>query len=136
MELLAGLALFIVETLIPIVVEVALGLILEVFPELPEGSSKRARRISKFCFVVVVGALLGWVSTLFLPSLLLKTPALQLLNLFVSPILAGFLVERISMFFLRGEREHLRFGDFWTYFWFTLAFLAMRVEVYYKDLWF
>ena len=134
MEILGAIALLIVETIIPIVVEVFFTIFVEYLNIFPFGSSRRERKFLKFGLVLVAGGFLGWLSALLHPSLLINRPTLQVLTLIVGPLAAGFCVEKMAAKIWKRKRDILRYGNFWNYFWFTLAFLAMRIEFYYRHL--
>lgn len=133
MEILSAIAIVLVETIIPLVVEIIFGLLVEVLPYIPGTNRKSVRRPLQLFVVLLIGGLCGWASSMIMPSLLLQDSTLQILNLLISPILAGFLANKLAEALLSRKRDRVRFGSFWVYFWFTLGFLAMRTGVFHAS---
>lgn len=75
---------------------------------------------------LIVGAGCGWISLLLLPKLLIPLVWLRLINLILSPVVAGSMAA-----FIASQRDKLTSRDqlrvhFFNAFLFTLAFTAVR----------
>ena len=73
---------------------------------------------------VLGGAVAGAVTLVFFPSLVIRSPALQMLNLVLAPLAAGLLVERVRAW--RESRPAFRFPVFAYAALFGLTFALVR----------
>lgn len=73
---------------------------------------------------VVTGVVCGGLTLLIFPALAIHTPALQLLNLLVAPLVAGLLVERVRAW--RESRPSFSFPVFGYAALFGFAFAMTR----------
>ena len=91
-------------------------------PTEPESSS-----VWLCVLLATAGGMLGWISAYLLPFRLLPYSWLRVLNLVVAPVVGGFTARAIAAYrskdnVLIEPRVH-----FWNAFWFTLAFVLLRI---------
>lgn len=84
----------------------------------------RATGCALTCLFMLIGAALGGLSLLVMPHLMITNPTLRIVNLVLSPILAGLLAMLVARF--RGVQKE-EWSHFWHSFWFTLLFASIRL---------
>jgi len=120
------------EELFSIVVEVVVEVAVQL---VADKSARRWRGWGRFGVFVralawcVCGALLGGLSLLVFPDLLIKSEALRLIHLGASPVIAGVVMALIGRFRRNREKEDTDLETFAQGFSFALGFGLVRFFV-------
>lgn len=113
------------EEILVVVFQIFFEVILQFFGSVPIDFSTRSDRFDRGCgwFVLhaAIGGLLGFVSTLLAPQLLLPHAALRIANLLVAPLLAG----GIAYLFARWAKSRGNAYDPIAHFWHGVLFAFM-----------
>jgi len=75
---------------------------------------------------LTLGAILGGLSLLVLPNLLLRNNSLAVANLIVTPIIAGFVMWRVGKYFRKKQKPMVRLATFFYGYLFAFAFALVR----------
>ncbi|MCB0364778.1 MAG: hypothetical protein H6624_04745 [Bdellovibrionaceae bacterium] len=122
--LLAGS--FLIEILLPSLVEIVLEVLVWFFPQGIE-------RADKLPLWMLLGALLGWLSTYVLPYQVIGDTWALALNVMVAPIVCGFLIHMIGNNREKRKKVRFRFENFWGGALFSLGFIICRLFILHLD---
>ncbi len=125
MEIIFELLLLLLEAIGPAVLEILMNLAM-VFPD---NTTVRTRRYYRVVLYGAIGMFFGAISKLIFPSLLLNSPALQMLSILVMPFLVAYVVWKISLW-IDLRRRNLYYRNYWMYYWFTFAYLLTRSDIF------
>ncbi len=120
------------EEIIIVILQVALEVVLNSFACIPfdlgSYSNERAdkNQTSLKCFLMfLVGTIIGLLSWVFIPKVMLPYSWLRILTLFLSPVLAGFVSLQIARF--KAKREDVwPWRHFWYSFFACLGLVLVR----------
>lgn len=116
--------------LVQVVAEVLVDVLIYLPFDVPLSRDEKTgeRRGAGWLFVyALAGGVLGGLSLLLVPDLVLRSPALRLANLAVAPLASGGVSWGLAAWRRsRGARADPP-THFWTAFWFVLAFGAVRL---------
>ena len=122
-----------IEFLVQVLGELLLQLVAEVAVELGlEGVARAADRgrsanpALAFLGYALLGAAVGGVSLIWLPSSLIKSPTWQVVNLVITPLVAGWLMGAIGKARGRHRGAHTRLSTFVSGYGFALAMATVR----------
>lgn len=121
-----------IEVLLQLLLELGLQIGAELFCELGLRSAGTAfdfrprRSWVAFLGYIFLGAVVGGLSLIWLPNLLIQKTSVQYLNLALTPILAGGLMSLIGMLRESRGQVRIRLDQFSFGFAFALAMAAVR----------
>lgn len=111
---------FLIEVLLPSLVEILLEVLIWVFP-------KGVERADKLPLWTLLGGLLGWLSTFFIPYQVFGDTWAIALNVMAAPPLCGLIIHLIGNRREKRGRKRFRFENFWGGTLFTLGFVVCRL---------
>jgi hypothetical protein len=84
------------------------------FYSLAEALNRKRRRNPFLASIgyLLWGGIIGVITIFFFPTLMIKNPTLRILNLFVSPIIAGFAMSAIGSLRRKRGQDTLRIDSF------------------------
>jgi hypothetical protein len=82
--------------------------------------------MGKCLLYTLAGAAIGWMSTLVFPHLLIRIPALELLHIVVSPVLAALAMVWMGNWRRKHDRQAVGFDRFMYAYCFALAMAVVR----------
>jgi hypothetical protein len=82
--------------------------------------------LGKCVLYTLAGAAIGWMSTLAFPHLLIRIPALELLHVVVSPVLAALAMVWLGRWRSRHDKAPVGFDRFMYAYCFALAMAVIR----------
>lgn len=82
--------------------------------------------MAKCVLYTLAGAAIGWMSTLVFPHLLIRIPALELLHIVVSPVLAALAMVWIGRWRSQHDKAPVGFDRFMYAYCFALAMAVVR----------
>ncbi len=82
--------------------------------------------LGKCVLYTVAGAAIGWMSTLVIPHLLIRVPALELLHVVVSPVLAALVMVWLGRWRSQHDKAPVGFDRFMYAYCFALAMAVVR----------
>lgn len=113
------------EELLAVLFQIFFEVVLQAFGSVPINFTTRSEKLDRGCGWVLLhggaGGLLGYLSTLVAPKLLLPYTALRIGNLLVAPLLAG----GIAYLFARWARSRGNNYDPTDHFWHGVLFAFM-----------
>ena len=114
----------VVQFLVEVVGSVFVSLPIDVLPR--RWQPPHTNRAALTMILAIVGGMCGWASVALFPYLMLQTPALRMLSLVASPVLAGCLGLAIAKRRSHGDPFIEPSHQFWYAFAFTLSFTLYR----------
>ena len=121
-ELLVLLVQFFFEMLLNVLANLPFDALFR-HPKTPDAQHAALKSIAW----ILLGALLGWLSTWIFPHTLISLPALRLLNVVISPVVAALLSQAVAARRSRANPNISPRHHFWYAFWFTLALVLVRL---------
>lgn len=121
------------EELLIIIIQFLIEVVGQALIQIPFDCSCRVRErgesrpvLLSFIFFLL-GGLIGWASTKIVPWTMITIPALRVLNVFIAPLIGGFIGYRIAQWQARIRNPNIEpTYHFWYGFFFTIALAAVR----------
>jgi hypothetical protein len=95
-------------------------------PPAPASPPAFWQALGKCVLYTLAGAAFGWMSTLVFPHLLIRMPALELLHVVVSPVLAALAMVWLGNWRRKHDRQAVGFDRFMYAYCFALAMAVLR----------
>jgi hypothetical protein len=95
-------------------------------PPVPASPPTFWQALGKCVLYTAAGAAIGWMSTLVFPHLLIRIPALELLHVVVSPVLAALAMVWLGRWRSQHHKAQIGFDRFMYAYCFALAMAVLR----------
>lgn len=95
-------------------------------PPAPASPPTFWQALGKCVLYTLAGAAIGWMSTLVFPHLLIRIPALELLHVVVSPVVAALAMVWLGNWRRKHDRQAVGFDHFMYAYCFALAMAVLR----------
>lgn len=120
MDTLIIIGSFLIEILIPVVIEIFIEIAVWFWPQ----GFKKYDWLSLWA---LCGGILGWATTLFLPYQVLGDSWAFALHVMISPLVCGIIIHQIGNSRQRRNKVRFRFESFWGGALFCLTFILIRL---------
>jgi hypothetical protein len=126
MELLWILVELFLEIVIELFGEVVVRAISAAFPSSRNYFEKLGEFVASLLMGTFIGVIAGIISVFVFPTIFIKSEAVQISNLIISPFLIGFAVMGLAQMRKRRGKAPLRVDTFWNGFFFALGMSLLR----------